>query len=81
VKKKVDCAQEALKNLINMKGMLTSDMQKNLEIYVDRMIRLLADIKSDIYGVGDFRLLQTAERIKMDVHRDFVYPRIKNYLK
>lgn len=81
VKKKVSCGQEALKNLINMKSMLTSDMQKNLEIYINRMIRLLADIKSDIYGAGDFRLLQTAERIKMDVHRDFVYPRIKNYLK
>jgi hypothetical protein len=81
LKKKVDCAQEALKNLINMKGMLVGDMQKNIDVYVNRMIELLAAIKSDVYGTNDSRNLQTAERIKMDIHKGFIYPKIRNYLK
>lgn len=81
LKKKVDCAQEALKNLINMKGMLVADMQKNIDVYVNKTIELLASIKSDIYGTNDFRNLNTAERIKMDVHKEFIYPKIRNYLK
>ena len=81
LKKKADCAQEALKNLINMKGMLVDDMQKNIDVYVNKTIELLAAIKSDIYGTNDSRNLQVAERIKMDIHKEFIYPKIKNYLK
>jgi len=81
LKKKVDCAQEALKNLINMKGMLVSDMQKHIDVYVNKTIELLAAIKSDVYGTNDFRNLQLAERIKMDIHREFIYPKVRNYLK
>jgi uncharacterized protein YeeX (DUF496 family) len=81
LKKKVDCAQEALKNLVNMKGMLTGDTQKNLDLYINKVIELLASIKGDIYGTNDSRNLQAAERIKMDIHKGFIYPKIRNYLK
>jgi hypothetical protein len=81
LKKKTDCAQEALKNLINMKTMLVDGMQKNIDVYVNKTIELLAAIKSDIYGTNDSRNLQAAERIKMDIHKEFIYPKIKNYLK
>ena len=81
LKKKADCAQEALKNLINMKAMLVDGMQKNIDVYVNKTIELLAAIKSDVYGTNDSRNLQAAERIKMDIHKEFIYPKIKNYLK
>ncbi|MDD3345030.1 MAG: hypothetical protein PHO34_01140 [Candidatus Omnitrophica bacterium] len=81
LKKKVDCAQEALKNLVNMKGMLTEDMQKNLDIYINRAIDLLASIRSDIYGTDDNNNLRDAERIGREIHEGFVYPKIRNYLK
>jgi hypothetical protein len=81
IKKKVDCAQEALKNLVNMKNMLVADMQKNLDVYINRTIDLLASIKSDIYGTNDSRNLYIAEGIKSDIHKGFIYPKIKNYLK
>lgn len=81
LKKKVDCAQEALKNLVNMKNMLVADVQKNLDVYINQTIELLASIKSDVYGTNDSRNLHIAEGIKLDIHKGFIYPKIKNYLR
>ena len=81
LKKKADCAQEALKNLVNMKMMLVADAQKNFDSTIARLNDLLVDIKSDAYGAFDSRNLQTAERINSSVHKDFIYPKIRNYLK
>lgn len=81
LKKKTDCAQEALKNLVNMKMMLVEDEQKNFNSEIARFNDLLADIKSDVYGALDSRNLRAAWRIKASIHKDFIYPKIKNYLK
>ena len=81
LKKKVDCAQEALKNLVNMKMMLVIDAQKNFDLEIAKFTDLLADIKSDVYGASDGRNLRVAERIKTSVHKGFVYPKVRNYLK
>jgi len=81
LKKKTDCAQEALKNLVNMKMMLLADAQKNFDPEISRLTDLLSRIKSDVYGANDSRNLQIAERIKSNVHRNFIYPKIRNYLK
>ena len=81
LKKKVDCAQEALKNLVNMKMMLVVDAQKNFDLEIAKSNDLLIDIKSDVYGALDSRNLRVAERIKASIHKGFVYPKIRNYLK
>lgn len=81
LKKKMDCAQEALKNLVNMKKMLVEDAQKNFDVEISRFNDLLSSIKSDAYGANDSRNLRLAERIKSSVHKGFVYPKIRNYLK
>ncbi|MDD5408570.1 MAG: hypothetical protein PHC71_00540 [Candidatus Omnitrophica bacterium] len=81
LKKKVDCAQEALKNLANMKNMLVEEMQKNLDLYIGKSADLLASIKSDVYGTNDSGNLHAAEGIESDIHQRFIYPKIKNYLK
>jgi len=81
LKKKADCAQEALKNLVNLKMMLVADAQKNLDLEITKLSDLLDDIKSDAYGVNDSRNLQMLERIKASIHRGFIYPKIRNYLK
>jgi hypothetical protein len=81
LKKKIDCAQEALKQLMNMKMMLVADAQKNFDLEIAKLNDLLADIKSDVYGTNDSRLLRAAERIKSSVHKNFIYPKIRNYLK
>ena len=81
LKKKVDCAQEALKNLVSMKMMLVADARKNFDPEIAKLNDLLADIKSDVYGANDSRNLQVAERIKSSIHKSFIYPKIRNYLK
>jgi hypothetical protein len=81
LKKKVDCAQEALKYLVYMKMMLVTDAQKNFDLEISKFNDLLSSVKSDIYGTNDSRNLRMAERIKSSVHKGFVYPKIRNYLK
>jgi len=81
LKKKVDCAREALKNLVNMKMMLVEDAQKNFDPEIAKLNGLLADIKSDIYGQNNNWNLRTARKIKASIHKNFVYPKIRNYLK
>lgn len=81
LKKKVDCSQEALKNLVNMKMMLVVDAQKNFDLEIAKLNDLLIYIKSDTYGVNDSRNLRVAERIKSNIHKSFIYPKIRNYLK
>ena len=81
LKKKIDCAQEALKNLVNMKMMLVTDAQKNFDLEISKFNDLLNSIKSDIYGANDRQNLRIAERIKSSIHKGFIYPKIRNYLK
>ncbi len=81
LKKKVDCGQEALKNLVNMQGLLIAPAQKNLDVYVARSRDLISDMQSDIYGANNNRNIQSAERIKSDIQRGFIYPKVKNYLR
>ncbi len=81
LKKKIDCAQEALKNLVNMKTQLVPEAQKNFDPSIARLNDLLASMKSDVYGTNDLANLRAAEQIKMNIQRDFIYPKIRNYLK
>jgi hypothetical protein len=81
LKKKIDCAQEALKNFTNMKMLLVTDAQKNFDTYLVKLNDLLASMKKDVYGVDNNSNLRVAERIKAGVHQNFVYPKIRNYLK
>jgi hypothetical protein len=81
LKKKVDCLQEALKNLINMKMMLVAEAQKNFDLEIARLKDLLASIKSDVYGANDNQNSRIAESINSDMHKNFIYPKIRNYIK
>ena len=81
LKKKIDCAQEALKNLVNMRMMLVADEQKNFDLEIAKLNDLLVYIKSDVYGTNDSRNLQVAERIKSSIHKGFIYPKVRNYLQ
>jgi hypothetical protein len=81
LKKKIDCAQEALKNLVNMKMMLVADAQKYFDPQIAKFNELLADLKSDPYGVNDRGNILAAEHLKSSIHKNFIYPKIRNYLK
>jgi len=76
-KKQVDCTERALKNLAYLKTLINEDAQKKLDIYIGRMIDLKNDIAADPYNnfKDDNRI--TAQRLQMDISRDFSYTAVK----
>lgn len=80
-KKRVDCAQEAIKNLTGMRDMLDDGARKKLDRYLNQLKDLRDSIKQDLYGDHYARYFQTADRIKSTVIRDFSFVKIKNNLR
>lgn len=79
-KKQVDCAKEAIKNLMGLKTLLNADRQKKLDIYINQSIDLRDLIVQDPYGNDTARNRQKAESIKRNLLRDFSFNKIKDYL-
>ncbi len=75
-KKQVDCTQEAIKNLINLKGLLHQERQKKLEIYISQLNDLKEHIAKDLYGNNIAANRQSAEQIKRNILRDFSYNKV-----
>ncbi len=80
-KKQVDCANEAIKNLTNMGGLLDEDKQRKIGMYVDKLKSLSLAAQQDVYGTANDRNARNAELLKKNIMRDFVYPKIKNYMR
>jgi hypothetical protein len=79
-KKQVDCIDEAIKNLLNLRTLLNAEKQQKLDAYIARMQELRGAIASDIYSNSVSTNAQAAERLKMNILRDFSYDKIKDYL-
>lgn len=80
LKKRVDCAQQSIKNLSGMRSMLNVTKQKQLDVYLSLMNDLLISIKADIYGTANSSNRQKAERVKRNIMQSFSYPDIKGDL-
>jgi len=80
LKKKVDCAAQALKNLRGMRGMLNETKQKQLDVFLRLMDDLLKAVKSDIYGASNNSNRRDAERVRRNILQSFSYPDIKGDL-
>jgi hypothetical protein len=80
LKKRIDCAEQAIKNLVGMRGMLNETKQKQLDVYLRQMNDLLEVIKSDIYGASNNSNRQDAERARRNILQSFSYPDIKGDL-
>jgi hypothetical protein len=79
-KKRLDCVNEAIKNLEQLKPMLNITLQKKLDIYLNQLKNLKDLIAKDIYGNNAVMHRLTAERLKRNILRDFPYPKIKDSL-
>lgn len=80
LKKRVDCAQQSIKNLSGMRSMLNVTKQKQLDVYLSLMNDLLFSIKADIYGTANNSNRQKSERVKRNIMQSFSYPDIKGDL-
>jgi hypothetical protein len=79
-KKKIDCINEALKNLEQLRTTLQTEKQKKLDVYIKQLKDLKDSIAQDLYGTNAMQDRLTAERIKRAVLRDFSYEKVKKYL-
>ncbi len=79
-KKQIDCANEAIKNLEQLRTTLQEVKQKKLDVYINQLKDLNKEIVEDLYGNNISANRLTAERIKRNILRDFFYNKIKDYL-
>jgi len=79
-KKQVDCANEAIKNLQDLRLTLQESRQKKLDIYINQLKDLKKAIEDDTYGTSSSMNRLDAERIRMRIMHDFSYDKIKDYL-
>ncbi|MBM3243531.1 MAG: hypothetical protein FJZ12_01680 [Candidatus Omnitrophica bacterium] len=80
LKKRVDCVDQAVKNLTSMRGMLNETKQKQLDVYLKQLDNLSRSIKSDVYGSSNNSNRRDAERAKRNILQFFSYPDIKDDL-
>jgi hypothetical protein len=75
-KKQIECIDEAISNLSELKPLLNSDKQKELDAYINQLRELKTLITKDLYGnnIDDNRL--ATERLKRNILRDFSYNKI-----
>jgi len=76
-KRQIDCAEEAIKNLTSLKGLLNTGQNKKLDIYIGAMQELRDLIAQDPYGNNAALNIHNAERLKRDILRDFSYSKVK----
>ncbi len=75
-KKRIACADEAMKNLLNLKMLLNEEKQKKIDIYIVQMAELKISIAKDVYCNITARYRIDAERIKRNILRDFTFNKI-----
>lgn len=79
-KKQIDCIEQAINNLIDLKPLLQQQAREKLGFYINQEMELKDFIGRDFYGVNSINNIYTAERIKSNILRDFSYNKVKEYL-
>ncbi len=80
VKKQLDCLNEAIKNLMNMRDILNDKKRAELDSYLTQMGDLKNSLERDIYGNDAGRHLSVAENIRRSIWHEFLYSKVKDSL-
>ena len=72
-KKQLGCAREALKNLNNLRPLLSAAKQKKLDIYIADLGTLKSAIEKDTYSNDAPNNARSAERIRRLVLKEFSF--------
>ncbi|MCM8771202.1 MAG: hypothetical protein NC936_04975 [Candidatus Omnitrophica bacterium] len=82
LKKRVDCAEQAIKNLKELKKLLSSqEKQKLLAKYIQQLEQLKSMISQDTYGNNINQHREKADSIKRNVVRFFTYSEVKEFVE
>jgi isochorismate hydrolase len=79
-KKQMDCIEQAIENLKNLKTLLNQKSQEKLDNYINQEKELKNSISRDLYGNNIKNNISSAERIKRGISRVFSLNKIKDYL-
>jgi len=80
-KKQLSSADEAIKNLADIRPLLSEKKQAQLDKYILDLTALKDDIFRDYYGSNIPFYRQRAERIRLNIMKDFSYSALKEDLK
>ncbi|MFA5362224.1 MAG: hypothetical protein WC335_03110 [Candidatus Omnitrophota bacterium] len=80
-KKQADSAEQAVKNLAIVRGLLDPERQKIMDGYITRLNELSGEVKSDTYNSNAAGLCSRAEALKRDIKRDFSCSDVKDALQ
>lgn len=75
-KKQLDCAEEGIKNLINLRALLNETTQQKLDVYISELKDLKSAVGKDLYGNNAANNAHDAERIKINILQKFSYDKI-----
>jgi hypothetical protein len=76
LKKRVDCAEQALKYLGELKPLLNAKKQQELKTYLGRLADIRDGVSDDIYGAKNYFYRMKAENLRRSVIQHFSYPDI-----
>jgi len=79
-KKQLSCAEQAIKNLEQLKALLNEEKQKELDKYIVKMRNLQAEIRDNSYPVELLTYRAAAERLRRAILRDFSFNKVKGSL-
>jgi hypothetical protein len=80
-KKQMNCLDEAIKNISQIRSLLLEEKQKKLDIYLRELNDLKDALQKDIYTKAAYQYIFKAETIKKNILRDFSYPKVQDYLR
>lgn len=75
-KKQLGSAREALKNLNNLRALLSPAKQKKLDVYITELDDLKSGIERDAYSNDAANNARSAERIKRLVLKEFSFSKV-----
>ena len=79
-KKQLECAQEALDNLVLMRAMISAPYSEKASVYIKRLEAMRDQIGKDAYGRDASRHRSDAERLRAAILRELSYQKVKNFL-
>ncbi|OGX43794.1 MAG: hypothetical protein A3G38_04340 [Omnitrophica WOR_2 bacterium RIFCSPLOWO2_12_FULL_51_8] len=80
-KKQLDCAREAVKNLLEMRALLRQEKEGEFDRYLAQFRVLEKEINDDLYGNHIPANQRQAEMLRRNFFRDFSPQKIKKYLQ
>ncbi|MBP6920823.1 MAG: hypothetical protein KBC23_07545 [Candidatus Omnitrophica bacterium] len=81
IRRQIDCIQQAVRNLDEMRRLLSGEKQAEAGVCIAAMNALRADVEQDLYGNNTWSIRRQAEDLKRRINRSLRYDQVGNYLQ